>query len=342
MRKFSCFILGLFLVSGSLVRAHSGVVLAQENQPTFRVEKLAENAYCLFGRGGNIGFLVTPEGILVIDDQFENLAPGIIDEIKKVSDQPIRFLVNTHYHGDHTGGNRVFGKFSLIIAHDNVRRRMLSQPAVILETGPRLIEELDSRIADSQKSSEKFLGFLKTKKQFLEYRVRGAIDFKPEEAVPPVLTFASQIKVHLGDDEVQVFHFHRGHTDGDSVVYFPRQKVLHMGDLFFHGNYPFVDREGGGNVGEWVKTIDAILKRVPPDVRIIPGHGVVTGRDELKYFRNYLSDLREEVGKAIRSGKSLEEVIDGIGMERYDKIKPGFMKLENNIDVVFEELKAGD
>ncbi len=341
MKKIGWLVLIVMVISWKPAQAHSGVVLAQDG-PALRVEKLSENAYCIFGQGGNIGFVVTDEGVLVVDDQFENVAPAIVEAIAEVTDKPIRFLVNTHYHGDHVGGNPVFGKFALIIAHDNVRKRMLGQAENFVKTLPGRIEILDQALAAAGDASEQYRGFLEGTKGFLERRLQGARNFDPELVTPPVLTYKSRLRVHLGGEEVQVYHFKRGHTDGDSMVFFPRENVLHMGDMFVGLQYPFIDTDGGGHSGEWVETLDEILRVIPADARVIPGHGEVGTMEELKYFRDYIVEIRAAVGEAVKEGKSLQEAIDSIRILKHDRIQPWFRKLEHNIGVVYQEFQESD
>jgi glyoxylase-like metal-dependent hydrolase (beta-lactamase superfamily II) len=149
------------------------------------------------------------------------------------------------------------------------------------------------------------------------------------------------LTVHLGDEEVRVLYFRRGHTDGDSVVYFPDQKVVHMGDLFVGPRFPFIDRVGGGDSAEWIATIDGVLRAVHPDSKFIAGHGEVGTRRDLEVMREYLVAIRNDVRQAVREGKSLRETIETIDRAKYNHIQSWFMKLESNIAAIYEEMKAG-
>lgn len=330
------------LFSVQAAQAHSGFVIAQEQEVKFRVEKLSDRAYALYGRGGTVGFVVTDEGILVIDDQYENVAPGIVEEIRKVSDKPIRFLINTHYHGDHVGGNTVFGDFALIIAHENVRKRMLGQAGIFQRELPSRIQALERNLQQAKDGPAPFLEFLQAEKRFLESRLEGARKFDPDKIAPPVVTYNNRLTVHLGNEEVRVFHIRAGHTDGDSIVYLPGQNVVHMGDLFVGPRYPFIDRVGGGHSGEWIATLEAVLRMMPPDVKVIAGHGEVGTRKDLMDVRDYLIEIRRQVGKAVGEGKSLRETMEAIDRTKFEGMQDWFMKLENNIDVIYQEMQGGN
>jgi cyclase len=335
----------ILALSTAPLLAHTGAPPVATPTPAprpveFKLEKLTDRCYCLYGRGGNVGFLVTDAGVVVVDDQYEEVAQGVVDQIRSVTDRPIRYLVNTHYHGDHTGGNPVFVKFAEIVAHDTVRPRLLDYPDTIKRTFPdkkrRLQEEIDSLkdAADPYRASlEKDLGLL-------DFLLKDALEFDPLKAAPPGVTYDSQMRLWLGGQEVDVLHVAPGHTDGDSMVYFPREKVLHMGDLFFNGMVPFIDAWAGGSARGYVKNIDRILELVPRDAKVIPGHGPVTDVATLKRFRSFMSDLIAAVDKAAKSGRTKPEAVRTIKMEEYPEIKPTFRTLGNDISVIYDEVTA--
>jgi len=204
-------------------------------QDIFRLKPLSGGVSALYGRGGNVGFFVGPDAIVVIDSQFKDIAPGIVGEIKKVSDKPIKFLINTHHHGDHVGGNEIFRPFAMILAHDNVRTRMLAEPATVLRDYPGRLEE-------AKKSGNAEMA------KFLADQIEWAKKVKVEEIAAPILTYDSEFRIHMGDETIQIWHLPPAHTDGDSVVYFEKARVLHMGDDFFNKVIPFIDIAGGGSV----------------------------------------------------------------------------------------------
>jgi cyclase len=322
----------------ALVYAHDPAV--QDKGP-FTLKKLAEDTYVLYGRGGNIGFAVTDDGVVVIDDQFADLAPGIAEQIKSVTPRAVRFLINTHHHGDHTGGNAFFIKMTTIVAHDNVRKHMLAAPQETMANAPGQIENLESRIAKLEKDDpqSKDLPGLRTQLENAKKSLESARAMKLSDIPAPNLTFDREIRMYLGGREVQVFHVKRGHTDGDSIIYFPQTKVVHMGDLFFNKVIPVIDRAHGASTAEWTETIDAVIARVDPASQFIPGHGEVTNVEDLKAFKQYLLDLRAAVKKAIDGGMSREQAVKEVKLEQYSKYNGYEQRFPVNVGTVYDEMK---
>ena len=270
----------------------------------FRLKPLAGNVYALYGRGGNVGFFVGPDAVLVIDSQFKDLAPGIVAQIRKVSDKPIKFLLNTHHHGDHVGGNEVFKQFAMIIAHDNVRTRMLASPADIQRDYP-------SQLEDAKKAGNADMI------KFFTDQLAWAKTVKIEEIPAPVMTFDSSLTIHMGDETIHVWHLPPAHTDGDSVVYFEKAKVLHMGDDFFNQVIPFIDVKSGGSVSGYIAAIDKVLTKIPADTTVIPGHGEGSDVAGLKAFRQYFVDLTGAARAAKSSGKTKEAFLKEVSLPAY-------------------------
>jgi len=336
MRYMLALIAGLSAVAP--LYAHSGAAArADEPESIFKLEQLSDHAWALYGRGGNVGFLVTEEGVLVVDDQYENIAQGIVDQIRTVTDKPIRFLVNTHFHEDHTGGNPVFAGFAEIIAHHSVRHRMLDYPLEQQHVLPGEVSRLETELEGLKDEDDPYRATVTKELALAKYLSESARDFNRDAIVPPVLTFDDDVRVWLGDQQIEVFHVGPGHTDGDVVVYFVNEKVLHMGDVFWNGMYPFIDTRGGGSFSGMIATLDRALEIVDPKAKVIPGHGQVTDVATLRRFRQFLADLLARVKKAVLEGMSPVEAIRSIKMTDYPEITPQFMALGNDILAAWED-----
>lgn len=247
-------------------------VAAQANfdSVTVRTQRVADGVYVLFGQGGNIGLSVGSDGAFVIDDQFAPLTEKIRAAIAEITPEPVRFVLNTHWHGDHTGGNENFGKAgAMIVAHENVRRRLNPE-------------------------------------EFRE--VMGRTQQAPPDALP-VVTFTDGITFYWNGEKIRTFHTPPGHTDGDAVIVFEQAGVVHMGDTFFNGRFPFIDTASGGDVDGVIAAADAVLAFAGPQTRIIPGHGEVTGVAELRAYRTMLADTRERVLAMLARGMTEDQIV---------------------------------
>lgn len=233
-----------------------------------RVERLAPGVAVLFGRGGNIGLSWGADGNVIIDDQYAPLTDRILAAIRTLDPDPIRFVINTHWHGDHTGGNENVGRTgAVIVAQDNVRRRMSMEQMVRGE-----------RVAPSP---------------------AGAL---------PVVTFSEGVTFHLNGDDIRVTHVEHAHTDGDALVYWTRANVLHMGDTFFNGLLPFIDLDSGGSIDGAIAAAETGLALANEATVVIPGHGPIARRADLARYRDMLVNLRTRVGQGIAAGRTLDQI----------------------------------
>ena len=222
------------------------------------------------GQGGNIGLSVGDDGAFLIDDQFAPLTDKILAAVAEVTDQPVRWVLNTHWHGDHTGGNENLGVAgAMIVAHENVYRRM--NPA---------------EFAD----------------------VMGRSDQAPRAALP-VVTFADGVSFHWNGRHIGVTHVGEAHTDGDVIVHFPRANVFHMGDTFFRGRYPFIDVDSGGGVDGVIAAANLVLERSSEGTRIIPGHGDLAAPEHLRAYRDMLETVRMRVASLVTNGRTEDQVV---------------------------------
>ena len=255
---------------------------AQEEKVEYIPTKLSDTLTMLKGRGGNIAISAGEDGVYIIDDQLEPVTDQLLVAISQISSQPIRFVINTHYHGDHVGGNEAIGKGgAVIIAHDNIHKRM---------------------------SSDQYNHFFD-----------ATTPAWPKDALP-VLTFNDQVTLHFNGETAKVYHVPHGHTDGDSIVHFPASDVIHMGDIYFNGLYPYIDLDGGGSIQGMISGAELGLSIAGKDTQIIPGHGPMGDKASLDEYRDFLIKARNNVQKLIDEGNSLEQAVAAQPTAQWDAI----------------------
>jgi glyoxylase-like metal-dependent hydrolase (beta-lactamase superfamily II) len=269
------------------------------SQVTIKTTPVAGNVYMLEGSGGNIGVSAGPDGVLIVDDQFAPLAEKIRAAVKGINPGALRFVLNTHWHGDHTGGNAFFSKEATIIAHDNVRARL---------------------------SKESTRG--------------GQVTPAASKEAWPVITYGQSVSLHFNGEEIRVIHFPNGHTDGDSVIFFTKSNVIHLGDDFFAGRFPFVDLNSGGSVEGLARNIGDVIALAPPDAKLIPGHGPLSTVAQLKEYHQTIVDTTDIVRAQIKAGKTLDQIKAAGLPEKYKDWGSGFINTQSWLDTVYKSLTA--
>ncbi|MGZ5072374.1 MAG: MBL fold metallo-hydrolase [Usitatibacter sp.] len=284
--------------------AAGGAAAQDFSKVEIKTTKLGETTYMMEGAGGNLGLSIGDDAVFVIDDQFAPLSERITAAIAALSPKPVKFILNTHWHGDHTGGNENFAKGgAIIVAQENVRKRMGSE-------------------------------------QFIEF-MRSNVPASPRGALP-IVTFAQSVTFHLNGDEMRAVHVPRAHTDGDAIVFFVKSDVIHMGDTFFNGMYPFIDTSSGGSVDGVVAACDYVLGIATDRTKIIPGHGPLSDRAGLQAYRDMLATLSTRVRKMIAEGKKLEDITaSGVSSDYDAKWGKGFIKPEKFVEMVAMNLLKG-
>ena len=309
MKKINCnvlpsklaFILGVTLLVCGGLRAQN----KDYSKVEIKVTKVSGNIYMLEGEGGNIAASVGEDGIVIVDDQFAPLADKIQAALNnlKITDKPVRFVINTHYHGDHTGGNEPFANTgSTVIAQDNVRKR-LETPGV---AGNGSSIKMETKAAP-----------------------KGAL---------PVITFDHDVTVHLNGEDIRALHFPAGHTDGDAVIFFPKNNVVHMGDDFVRYGFPFIDVANGGSVQGMIAAMEKVSAQLPPDVKVIPGHGALSNLDDVRVFVKMLKDTSAVVQKGIDEHKTVDQMKQEKILAPWAKWSGEFLDADKFIETLYNSL----
>src|SRR5580692_9346313 len=295
-------------MTAGLLLGGSAALAQQEtdwSKVQIKVTKVSGNIYMLEGQGGNIAASVGEDGIVIVDDQFAPLAEKIQAALKdlKITDKPVRFVINTHYHGDHTGGNVPFNNAgSMLIAQDNVRKR--------LESGGTAGNG----------------GSIK-------------MDVKPAaKAALPIITFEHDVTVHLNGEDIRALHFPSGHTDGDSIIFFPKNNVVHMGDDFVRYGFPFIDVAAGGSVQGMIAACEKSIAQLPADVKIIPGHGALSNLDDVRVYTKMLKETSAAVEAALKAHKTLDQMKQEKILAPWSKFSGDFVNADAFTETLYNSL----
>ncbi|MEM8714280.1 MAG: MBL fold metallo-hydrolase [Cyanobacteria bacterium P01_A01_bin.3] len=299
LRRSVAAISGLALASG--VGGSLTVAIAQPEAIEFETQAITDNIQVLMGGGGNVGVFSGDDGVFLIDDSLAPATDQLLAAVAEISDSPIEYVISTHWHFDHTGGNEALGETgTLIVAHDNVRERMSVDV---------FIESINQEFPAS-----------------------------PDVALP-VITFNDAVTFHLNGESVNVFHVEGAHTDGDAIVHFPDSNVIHMGDTYFNGFYPFIDLESGGSLDGVIATADQLVALADSDTTIIPGHGPLSNVAQLEIYRDMLVDVRDRTSDAIADGMTLDEFLASDPTADLDDAwGGGFMNPESFQTIVYTDL----
>lgn len=292
-------ILAAGLIAISAMHAHAQ---RDFSKVEIKPEQLSDNLYLLTGAGGNMALFTGEDGAFMVDDQFAPLSEKILAVVSELTDEPLRFVVNTHWHGDHTGGNENMGKAgALVVAHENVRKRM---------------------------STEQFT------------KLWDRTTPPSPAAALPVITFTDATTFHWNGDEVRVQYVGPAHTDGDAIILFKKANVIHMGDTFFNGSYPYVDLSAGGSVDGVIENARRVLELTDEKTKIIPGHGPLTDKKGLQQYHDLLVRLRGKIKTLVDAGNTREQVIAAKPTREFDAhYGQGFMKPDIWTGIVYDSLK---
>jgi cyclase len=267
-----------------------------------KVIKVSGSVYMLQGAGGNIGASVGEDGIVIVDDEFAPLSDKIRAALKDITDKPVRFVINTHWHFDHTGGNEPFSSTSTVITQDNVRKRLIT-------------------------------GGTMGKNGSVKMEIKPA-----SKAALPIITFDHDVSVHLNGEDIRALHFPSGHTDRDSGIFFSQSSVVHMGDDFVTYGFPFVDLNSGGSVEDMVTAMEKVSAQVPVDVKVIPGHGPISTLDDVRRYVTMLKETLAVVDKGIRAGKTLDQLKQENVLAPWQKWNGDFITTEQWLVTLYNDL----
>ena len=304
---------------------------------TIKIVKVKENIYMFQGKGGNIGVFIGEDGVFMIDDQFAEATPEILTLVKNLSDKPVQFLINTHHHGDHTGGNKNMNDNGIVIySHDNVRKHLLE--GVIQKAGKKQNAAIKEKLAKLEMNDKMDKEKVRTE---VNKNVMDISHFTNKDNIFPMITFSDEITFFYNGEEIIVFHVQNAHTDGDVIVYFTKNNVIHTGDTFFNGRYPFIDFNSGGSLQGSIDAIDKILMIADEKTIIIPGHGKLASINDLRITRSMLTFFWKRITNFIVNKKTEDEVVNMKELTKeYDAkgFGDGFISTDKFIRTIYKDV----
>ena len=302
-RPVAAGLLGAMLVLAGGPSWSEPLVPTQEAKAEIRTQQVKPGLYVLAGGGGNVAVWSGPDGIVLVDDALAALTPQLLQAVARVAPGPVRFVINTHWHPDHTGGNEDLGKAGgVIVAHDNVRTRM---------SVPQFVEAYGLKVPAAAR-----VGL-------------------------PIVTFPDTVSLKLNGDRLEAEHVAAAHTDGDIILWWHEANVVHVGDVFYNGAYPFVDLASGGSVAGLVAAIEGVLSRADVETVVIPGHGPVSNRAELAAYRDMVVAIGRRVRELVEQGKSLDEVLATRPAAEFDdRYGKGSMTADRFVRILYQDLAA--
>lgn len=271
-----------------------------------KVSRLAGSIYLIEGAGGNIAVSAGSDGVVMVDDEVEPLVEQTMEALRGISDKPVKFVINTHYHDDHTGGNTYLQNLATIVAQENVRRRLKS-------------------------------GGTSGNRGSMHTEVKPA----PTDALP-TFTFDDEVTLHINDEDIRILHFPAAHTDGDAIVFFPRANVVHMGDIFVTYGFPFIDIDSGGSIDGMIEAVEKVISRMPTDVKIIPGHGPSSTIADLEAYLAMLKGTRNAVSAALKAGNTLDQMKRANILDPWKKYSGDFVGEDAFLETIYNSLRRSN
>jgi len=296
--------------------------------------------------GGNIGVCVSDQGVLLVDanyfldwrnGQAVPMAQSVVDEVKKITSQPIRWVINTHHHGDHAGGDPVFARIAAIVSHRNARERILSGYQSAAKNAPAAIARAQQEL-DAARAAKDAARIAQAQDQLGRAQMNARmVELTEANQSLPTLTYETEMTLHLGSEEVHLLHFGRAHTDGDTLVYFKTSNVIHWGDTFSNRWIPAMD--SSGNSVDWIEWLDQGIA-VSPTATMVPGHGAIGKQADVLKLRAFFTKLQSDVRQEIAAGRTREQAMDDVKDAEYVNYPGGAARLRTNVGIIYDQLKS--